>query len=85
MESTKPKAVLEVNPNLSEKALIDFKLVKSATETGDQKAYALALGTHTVAPMSVTFPGEFPSLVRAHQSRASLRLHVPAIFALSSI
>src|SRR6187399_1271990 len=31
---------MEVNPNLSEKAQADFKLVCLATETGDQKAYA---------------------------------------------
>jgi RNA polymerase sigma factor (sigma-70 family) len=31
---------MEVNPNLSEKAQADFKLVKLATLQGDQKAYA---------------------------------------------
>ncbi|MFM7217998.1 MAG: sigma factor, partial [Bacteroidota bacterium] len=30
---------MEVNPNLSEKAQVDFKLVQSAVQ-GDQKAYA---------------------------------------------
>ena len=30
---------MEVNPNLSEKAQVDFKLVQLAV-TGDQKAYA---------------------------------------------
>ena len=31
---------MEVNPNLSEKALHDFNLVKRAVEDGDQRAYA---------------------------------------------
>lgn len=31
---------MEVNPNLSEKAQTDYKLVMAATEHGDQKAYA---------------------------------------------
>lgn len=31
---------MEVNPNLSEKALHDFNLVKRAVEEGDQRAYA---------------------------------------------
>ncbi len=36
---------MEVNPNLSEKAQIDFKLVQSAVE-GDQKAYAELLSRY---------------------------------------
>jgi hypothetical protein len=31
---------MEVNPNLSEKALHDFNLVRRAVEDGDQRAYA---------------------------------------------
>ncbi len=31
---------MEVNPNLSEKALHDYKLVRAAIDVGDQKAYA---------------------------------------------
>jgi len=31
---------MEVNPRLTEKGLRDYKLVKQAVETGDQKAYA---------------------------------------------
>lgn len=34
------KPVIRVNPNLSEKALIDYKLVRTAIDDGDQKAYA---------------------------------------------
>jgi hypothetical protein len=30
----------ELNPNLSEKAVKDYALVKDAVENGDQKAYA---------------------------------------------
>ena len=31
---------MEVNPNLTDKALRDYHLVKAAIDTGDQKAYA---------------------------------------------
>ena len=31
---------MEVNPNLSEKAQLDYKLVRSAIDKGDQQAYA---------------------------------------------
>lgn len=31
---------IEINPDLSEKALIDYRLVRAAIDNGDQKAYA---------------------------------------------
>jgi RNA polymerase sigma factor (sigma-70 family) len=31
---------MEINPNLSEKAIHDYKLVRAALDSGDQKAYA---------------------------------------------
>ena len=31
---------IEINPDLSEKALIDYRLVRAAIDHGDQKAYA---------------------------------------------
>lgn len=31
---------VEINPNLSEKALLDYRLVRAAIDSGDQKAYA---------------------------------------------
>ena len=34
---------VEINPDLSEKALYDYRLVKAAVEQGDQKAYALLM------------------------------------------
>ena len=40
MEPVKSGTTIKINPNLSEKALFDLKLVKAATERGDQKAYA---------------------------------------------
>lgn len=34
---------IEINPDLSEKAQYDYRLVKAAVERGDQKAYALLM------------------------------------------
>lgn len=34
---------VEINPDLSDKALYDYRLVKAAVEQGDQKAYALLM------------------------------------------
>lgn len=34
---------VEINPDLSDKALYDYRLVKAAVERGDQKAYALLM------------------------------------------
>jgi len=34
---------VEINPDLSDKALYDYRLVKAAVEHGDQKAYALLM------------------------------------------
>ena len=39
-EIEKDKPIIRVNPNLSEKALIDYKLVRTAIDDGEQKAYA---------------------------------------------
>ena len=37
---------MEVNPNFSDKAVQDFKLVKLAVDKGDQKAYAELMGRY---------------------------------------
>ncbi|MGB0918818.1 MAG: RNA polymerase sigma factor, partial [Flavobacteriales bacterium] len=31
---------VEVNPDLSDKAMLDYRLVRAAIDSGDQKAYA---------------------------------------------
>lgn len=40
VDETKIKVELDLNPNLSEKAVKDYQLVRKAVEEGDQKAYA---------------------------------------------
>ncbi len=37
---------LEENPNLSVKAIYDYKLIRAALDTGDQKAYAELMGRY---------------------------------------